>query len=80
MLAATLATGVAAWLGTVMAGAPMALADLPAAVVGLSPLAHVTAVPMVDIDLAASAIMTGVGAAAVGIGVTAFRRRDLREA
>lgn len=55
----------------------VAFTSVVAASVG--PLAHVTAVPMVDIDLAASAIMTGVGVVAAGPGSAAFRRRDLQE-
>ncbi|MEU7905758.1 hypothetical protein [Actinoplanes sp. NPDC049118] len=50
----------------------------PAWVVGLSPFAHLAAVPTVAPDWPASAVMTAVAAGCAALGAIGYHRRDLR--
>ena len=56
------------------------LLELPEVVLDLSPFRHLAAVPAVDPDLVAAAVMVAVGVLGVVVGLVAFRRRDLQEA
>lgn len=54
--------------------------DLPRWVLDLSPYRHITAVPAVGMNVNAALVMIVVGLTAAIVGLTAFRRRDLKEA
>ena len=54
--------------------------DLPQWALDLSPFQHLAAVPAVDMNVGAAAVMLGAGLLAGIVGVLAFTRRDLREA
>ena len=56
------------------------LLDLPDALLDVSPFRHLAEVPVADADLAAAAVMVLIGALFAGLGIAAFRRRDLEEA
>ncbi len=53
------------------------LLKLPQAVLNLSPFTHIPAVPAEGLAIAPIAILLAVTVALVGLGTTAFRRRDL---
>jgi ABC-2 type transport system permease protein len=44
----------------------------------LSPLEHVPTLPVADFSVAPELILTAIAAALVGLGLVAFRRRDLQ--
>jgi ABC-2 type transport system permease protein len=54
--------------------------DLPEAVLDISPLRHLAAVPAVDIDVGPALIMLLVAVLGMAVGLVAFRRHDLQEA
>ena len=56
------------------------LLDLPEWVLDISPFRHLASVPVVDIDVGAALVMIAIGIVAAGVGLVAFRRRDLQEA
>jgi ABC-2 type transport system permease protein len=56
------------------------LLDLPEWMLDLSPYRHLASVPAADMNLEAALLMLAVGAGAAGVGLVAFRRRDLQEA
>jgi ABC-2 type transport system permease protein len=52
-------------------------AGLPGWVKQLSPFAYLAAVPHVEANWTATAVMTGISAAALSLGAVGYRRRDL---
>jgi ABC-2 type transport system permease protein len=56
------------------------LLDLPEWVLDLSPYRHLASVPATDMNLGAALVMLVAGVVAAGVGLVAFRRRDLQEA
>jgi ABC-2 type transport system permease protein len=54
--------------------------DLPEGVLDLSPFRHLAPVPAADGNVGAALVMVTVAVVAGGVGMVAFRRRDLQEA
>jgi ABC-2 type transport system permease protein len=72
---------VVAWVllvGFIVVGEFGPLMELPSWTLELSPFAHLPALPGGRLDLGPSAWLTGLAVALSGVGVAAFRRRDLQ--
>jgi ABC-2 type transport system permease protein len=54
--------------------------DLPEWVLNLTPFRHIAAVPAVGMNVGAALVMIAIGLAGAVVGVSTFRRRDLKEA
>lgn len=70
----------AAWSGVALAfivGWLGSLLELPAVVTDLSPFSHVPLVPAAPVVVTPLVVLTLVTAAAVGVGLVGFRRRDI---
>jgi ABC-2 type transport system permease protein len=66
----------AALVACVVIGLLGALLDLPGWVVDLSPFQHVPGMPAEGFSLVPLLVLTAVAAGLIGVGLTAFRRRD----
>jgi ABC-2 type transport system permease protein len=69
--------GWGAFIGLLLLGQLGAFLELPQAVLNVSPYTHVPQLPAADLTLAPLLALTGVGLALGGLGLAAFRRRDL---
>jgi ABC-2 type transport system permease protein len=69
--------GWGAYIGLLLLGQIGAFLELPQAVLNLSPYTHVPQLPAADITVMPLLALTAVGLALGGLGLAAFRRRDL---